>query len=60
MSNYKFFDGDVEKVLFEAHEEVREIVFKDEDQDSLNISKEDVINLAKEFGLVVYEADSAY
>ncbi len=64
MSNYEFFDKDVEKVLYNveigANEEIREIVFKDEDHVSLNITKQDVIALAKEFGLVVYECNANY
>jgi len=61
MTNYKFYDNDVEKVLHSVevgmHKEVREIVFKQKDHGSLLINKEDVIALAKEFGLIVYEYD---
>ena len=58
MSLHKFFDDDVEKVLWEGHENNREIVFKRNDVEAMLINKEDVIALANEFNLVVYEKDS--
>ena len=58
MTNYKFFDDDVEKVTWEGHKNNREIVFKRHDHGALMINKEDVIALAKEFNLVVYENDA--
>lgn len=56
MSLHSFFDDDIEKVLWSGHENNREIVFKRHDHGTLLINKEDVIALAKEFGLVVYES----
>lgn len=59
MTNYKFFDEDVERILWEEHKDIREIVLKPTCEGALLISKEDIIALAKEFCLVVYERDSA-
>lgn len=58
MSLHEFFDDDVEKVLWEGNENNREIVFKRHDHGAILINKEDVIALAKEFNLVLYEKDS--
>ena len=58
MTNHQWFDSDVDKVLFEAHEDNREIIFVGAIM-NLIISKNDVIALAREFGLVVYEKDAA-
>jgi len=57
MTLHKWFDEDVEQVLWEGHINNREIVLRDKTE-ALLINKEDVIALAKEFGLVVYEAGS--
>ena len=59
MTNHEFFDSDVSKVMWEGHENNREIVFKGHDHGALLINKEDVIALAKEFNLVVYEKDAS-
>lgn len=59
MERHNFFDEDVEKVLWRGHEDNREIVLSDANEGALIISKEDIIALAKEFNLVVYEKDSS-
>ncbi len=56
MTNHKFFDEDVEKVLDDAHPNVRELVLK---ECALLIHKDDVIALAKEFDLIVFNKESA-
>ena len=59
MTLHKWFDEDVEKVLWNGHENVREIVFKESNEGALLITKEDAIAISKEFGLVVYQKDTA-
>lgn len=59
MSLHKFFDEDVEKVLWRGHEDNREIVFKGHDHGAMLINKGDVVALAKEFNLVVYEKNAS-
>ncbi len=59
MTLHNWFDGDVEKVIWEAHKDVREIVLKKGNEGSLSINKKDVIELAKEFNLLVFEEDSS-
>lgn len=58
MTMHKFFDDDVDYVLFDGHENNRELVFKRQDHGSLLLNKEDVVALAKEFNLVVHEKDT--
>lgn len=58
MTLHKFFDNDIKKVMFEGHGNNREIVLKRHDHGAILINKEDVIALAKEFSLIVYEKDS--
>ena len=58
MTLHKFFDDDVDYVLFDCNENNRELVFKRQDHGSLLLNKEDVVALAKEFNLVVYEKDT--
>jgi len=53
MANHKWFDGDIDEVLWDHDDDVRELILLSDTQ-ALNISKNDVIALAKEFGLVVY------
>jgi hypothetical protein len=57
MESHNWFDEDILKVTWEGHENNREIVFAGETE-AILINKEDVIALAKEFGLVVYEQGS--
>lgn len=57
MSNHEWFDEDVVEILWEGHENNREIVLKNK-VDAFLINREDVIALAKEFGFVVYREDS--
>ncbi len=60
MTLHKFFDEDIEKVLWrEGHENSREIVFKRHDCGAIILNKDDVVALAKEFSLIVYEKDSS-
>lgn len=55
MSHYKFWDSDVVGVRQDGPAHVREIVLKEENESSVLISKSDVIALAKEFDLVVFD-----
>ena len=58
---YKFWDEDVEKIENRANignDELYEITFKSP-VEAFNIHKNDVIRLARLFGLAVYEADSS-
>jgi len=57
MSNHKWKDPDVEQVLWERHDDNREIGFK-EKVEAFVINKADVIALANEFNLVVFEKES--
>lgn len=60
MEEYKFWDDDVEKAENQAsigNADVVEIMFRGPIE-ALNIHKDDVIHLAKQFGLAVYEKDS--
>ena len=57
MSNHQWKDPDIEQVLFEGDENNREIDFK-ESVEAFVINKQDVIALAKEFGLIVFEKES--
>lgn len=59
MTNHEWFDDDVEMVLMNGHADNREIVFKPTFENAFVMNKRDVIALAKEFGLTVYEADAA-
>jgi hypothetical protein len=61
MEGYEFWDEDVERVQSQAlmgNADLYEIIFK-EPVGAMNIHKDDVIQLAKCFGLAVYEKDSA-
>jgi len=61
MSDHKYWDEDVEKAVNNAcigNEDSYEIQFK-EPVEAFNIHKDDVIHLAKCFGLAVYEKDTA-
>lgn len=60
MSKHKYWDEDVEDAVNQAHmgnADVIEIQFKTE-VEAFNIHKQDVVHLAKQFGLNVYENDS--
>ena len=59
MTLHKFFDEDIKKVLWAGHENNRTIVFKRHDHGAILINKEDVIELAKEFNLIVYEKSAS-
>lgn len=56
MTDYKFADEDVVKVLRNGTGTYREIVLN---EGALLIHKDDVVALAKEFDLVVFEKDAA-
>lgn len=61
MSDYEFWDDDVEKVQNQAGDgnpEIYEVTFKGP-VPVFHIHKDDVIHLAGWFGLAVYEKDSA-
>jgi len=60
MSNYKYWDEDVENEINQAivgNADIVEIQFSKE-VEAFNIHKNDIIHLAKCFGLVVFERDS--
>jgi len=58
MTLHEWHDEVVEKVLWEGHEDKRQIFFKGDTTGSLVINKRDVIALAHEFDLVVYPEDA--
>lgn len=59
MSDYVYFDDDVEIEIMCVHNiDIYEIAFN-KPVDAFNIHKDDVIHLAKLFGLTVYEKESA-
>ena len=55
LTTYKFYDDDVQAVRWNGFDSVREIVLKEK---SLLLSKDDVIALVNEFGLVAYDRNS--
>jgi hypothetical protein len=57
MCGHEWKDPDVERVLFYGHENNREIVLKD-GAEAVVINKEDVVALANEFGLFVFDQGS--
>jgi len=60
MTLHKWYDVDVESVSYNnANDLVREIAFKSLDDFALLLHRDDVIALAKEFELVVYNKDAA-
>ena len=58
MTLHDFFDADIEKVLWESHDNIREVVLSSNNDGAVLISKEDIIAFAKEFNLIVFEKDS--
>ncbi len=58
MTLYEFHDKDIERVLMHITE-TREIVLTKENSGALLLDKNDVIALAKDFNLVVYDKDSS-
>ena len=61
MTLHEWFDDDVEYVEWvewSGHWDKRKIGIKNSNEGALIINKQDVIALAKEFNLVVYEKDS--
>ena len=58
MKEYTFYDADIEKVIMQTSQ-TREIVLKKDSENALVITKKDVIALAKEFDMIVYDKDSA-
>lgn len=59
MTSHEWYDKDVEHVRWDGLEDVREIVLKESNEGSLLIAKDDVIELAREFELVVYDKGSS-
>jgi len=57
MEHWDWVDDDVEYIQTTENTDTREIILKD-GCEALLIHKDDVIALAKEFNLVVYEKDS--
>ena len=58
MTHHQWFDNDIEYVSWEGHRNNREIGLFDSNDGAILINKEDVIALAKEFNLFVFEEDS--
>ena len=58
MTLHAFFDTDVEKVVMHIPE-TREIVLSETNEGSLLINRDDIVALAKEFGLIVYDKDAS-
>lgn len=61
MSEYKYHDGNVREAVnqcMNGNADVEEVWFK-EPTTSIFIHKQDVIHLARGFGLVVYEKNSS-
>ncbi len=58
MTLHDWFDENIGKVTWYGHEDVRELVLSN-NSGSILISKQDVIALAKEFNLLVFEEDSS-
>lgn len=59
MTLHNWFDEDVEAVRYDGDESVREIQFKSQEDFAFLLNRDDVIALAKEFELVVYNRDAA-
>ena len=60
MSDYRYWDEDVKYTVNQAiigNADVEEIVFK-EPIEAFNIHKDDIIYLARQFGLIVFERES--
>ena len=59
MSKHKYWDEDVEDVVqaYVDNIDILEIQFRKE-VEAFNIHKQDVVHLAKQFGLNVYESNS--
>ena len=60
MTTHHWYDPDIKSILWECREDVRELRLENEPEiegciDSLLITKNDVIALAKEFNLIVFE-----
>ena len=58
MQNHVFCDGDVDRVVLNFTDDNSREIFLDANTGSLILSKQDVIALAKEFSLVVFERDA--
>jgi len=62
MQNHDWFDDDVESVKYDPgggqNPDTRSVHFKESFEGELLIHKQDAINLAKEFNLVVYESNA--
>jgi len=58
MTGHEFFDDDIEKVTWTGNEDLREIVLNSSAENSLIISKTDIIAFAKEFDLIVFDKGS--
>jgi len=56
MSNHVWHDNDILEVLLEEDEDKREVVLKP-NTEAIVIHREDVIALAKEFDLIVFDED---
>ncbi|VAW38928.1 hypothetical protein MNBD_GAMMA01-1318 [hydrothermal vent metagenome] len=58
MTLHNFFDTDVEKVVMYIPG-TREIVLVKSNKGSLLVNKDDIIALAKEFDMVIYDKDAS-
>ena len=53
MTLHQWYDNDVECVRMD-YENTREIVLNEANESAFSVNEDDVIELAKEFGLIVY------
>lgn len=59
MTNHKWHDKDIHSVWIDNRTTLREIMLCEDAENCFYISRNDVIALAKEFGLVVYKQNAA-
>lgn len=60
MQLHNWFDDDVDSVRWDEHKDIIEIILKETNEGSLLLSKGDIIALAKEFNLIVYDKNSNF
>jgi hypothetical protein len=59
MIHHKWFDDNVKYVEWSGHKDNREIGINSDNEGTIIINKKDVIALAKEFDLIIYEKNSS-
>jgi len=60
MDNHVFFDDDIKEVRWDGHKHNRSIHLNGNNDNMIIINKEDVIALAKQFDLAVFDRDKMY